>query len=225
MRVAVADDATLFREGLCLLLSIAGAQVSASAEDGDSLYDLIEDDLPDVVILDIRMPPKPDGGLATAERMRATWPDLGILMLSHYTETPYLLRLLEIGSRGVGYRLKEKVTDVETLHDALVRVAAGETVIEPEIIDRLMEQRRKRATSPELALLTDREQEVLHLMAEGRSNSGIAELLLMNLTTAEKHVASIFTKFGLSPADTGQHRRVSAVLAYLRARGFDRAGN
>ena len=218
MRVAVADDAALFRDGLCLLLSAAGVEVAAQAADGDELFGKIATDVPDVVILDIRMPPKPDGGLATAERLRATWPDLGILMLSHYTETPYLMRLLEIGSRGVGYRLKERVADVATLQDTLARIAAGDTVIEPEVVERLLEQRRKRATSPGISQLTDREKDVLRHMAEGRSNGGIAEALVLNTKTVEKHIASIFQKLGLPASETNHHRRVSAVLAYLRAR-------
>jgi len=217
MRVAVADDAALFRDGLCLLLSAAGVDVTAQAADGDELCELIKHDPPDVVILDIRMPPSPDGGLATAERLRADWPDLGILMLSHYTETPYLMRLLEIGSRGVGYRLKEQVADVATLRDTLSRIAAGDTVIEPEVVERLLEQRRK-GVNPGVSSLTDRERDVLRHMAEGRSNSGIAEVLVLNQKTVEKHIASIFTKLGLPVSETGHHRRVSAVLAYLRAR-------
>jgi DNA-binding NarL/FixJ family response regulator len=218
MRVAVADDASLFRDGLCLLLSAAGVEVSAQASDGDELLEKITGDLPDVVILDIRMPPKPDGGLSTAEQLRKQWPDLGILMLSHYTETPYLMKLLEIGSRGVGYRLKERVADVATLQDTLARIAAGDTVIEPEVVERLLEQRRKRATSPGISQLTDREKDVLRHMAEGRSNSGIAEFLVLNTKTVEKHIASIFAKLGLPASETNHHRRVSAVLAYLRAR-------
>ncbi|MFG1923867.1 response regulator [Cryptosporangium sp. NPDC048952] len=218
MRVAVADDAALFRDGLCLLLSAAGVEVAAQAADGDELFEQIKTDLPDVVILDIRMPPKPDGGLSTAEKLRATYPDLGILMLSHYTETPYLMKLLEIGSRGVGYRLKERVADVATLQDTLTRIAAGDTVIEPEVVERLLEQRRKRATSPGIAQLTEREKDVLRHMAEGRSNGGIAEVLVLNTKTVEKHIASIFAKLGLPATETNHHRRVSAVLAYLRAR-------
>ncbi|WP_084701218.1 response regulator transcription factor [Cryptosporangium arvum] len=218
MRVAVADDAALFRDGLVLLLSAAGVEVAAQAADGDELFEQIKTDLPDVVILDIRMPPKPDGGLATAERLREAYPDLGILMLSHYTETPYLMKLLEIGSRGVGYRLKERVADVATLQDTLTRIAAGDTVIEPEVVERLLEQRRKRATSPGIAQLTEREKDVLRHMAEGRSNGGIAEVLVLNTKTVEKHIASIFAKLGLPASETNHHRRVSAVLAYLRAR-------
>lgn len=217
MRVAVADDAPLFRNGLCLLLSAAGVEVTAQAADGDELVRQVEADQPDVVILDIRMPPRPDGGLATAEQLRATYPELGILMLSHYTETPYLMRLLEIGSRGVGYRLKEQVADVATLRDTLSRIAAGDTVIEPEVVERLLDQRRKRS-SPGVSSLTDREKDVLRHMAEGRSNSGIAEILVLNQKTIEKHIASIFAKLGLPATETGHHRRVSAVLAYLRAR-------
>jgi DNA-binding NarL/FixJ family response regulator len=217
MRVAVADDAALFRDGLCLLLSAADVEVVAQAADGDELCELVKNDPPDVVILDIRMPPRPDGGLATAERLRADWPDMGILMLSHYTETPYLMRLLEIGSRGVGYRLKEQVADVATLRDTLSRIAAGDTVIEPEVVERLLEQRRK-GVNPGVSSLTDRERDVLRHMAEGRSNSGIADVLVLNQKTVEKHIASIFTKLGLPVTETGHHRRVSAVLAYLRAR-------
>ncbi|SHN44448.1 response regulator transcription factor [Cryptosporangium aurantiacum] len=211
-RVAIADDAALFREGLRLLLEAADVEVVHQARDGTELLSLVDDDVPDVVILDIRMAPHPEGGLDTAEKLRERYPRIGILMLSQYAEAPYLMRLLKrLGSRGLGYRLKDQVADVETLRSALLRIMAGETVVEPELVDRLA------AEGPhELDRLSTRELEVLRSMAEGHSNEGIAAELHLTTKTVENNIARIFTKLDL-PADTTQNRRVIAVLRYFRA--------
>ncbi|GAA3394438.1 response regulator transcription factor [Cryptosporangium minutisporangium] len=212
LRVAIADDAALFREGLRLLLEAAGVEVVHQARDGTELLSLVDGDVPDVVILDIRMAPHPEGGLDTAEKLRERHPQLGILMLSQYAEAPYLMRLLKrLGSSGLGYRLKDQVADVETLRGALLRIVAGETVVEPELVDRLA------AEGPhELDRLSAREMDVLRSMAEGHSNEGIAAELHLTTKTVENNIARIFTKLDL-PADTTQNRRVIAVLRYFRA--------
>jgi DNA-binding NarL/FixJ family response regulator len=219
MRVAIGDDAALFRGGLAMLLTAAGVEVIAQASNGDDLVDLVGDDPPDVVVLDIRMPPEPAGGLAAAERLRARHPQLGLLVLSQYAETPYAIRLLEVGTRGIGYRLKDRITDIDTMRDTLVRIAAGEAVIEPEIVERLVDHRRQSPGERVLSTLTERERQVLREMAEGRSNAGIAGQLYLTHKTVEKHIASVFAKLGLDAEATGNHRRVLAVLTYLRGRG------
>jgi DNA-binding NarL/FixJ family response regulator len=217
LRVAVADDAFLFREGLCLLLKAADVQVTHQVGDGDTLIERLAQDVPDVAILDIRMPPHPDGGLVTAERLRARHPDLGILVLSQYAETPHLTRLLALGASGMGFRLKDRVADVHVLRDTLARIVAGDTVIEPELVDRLLAVRRTPARRSAITQLTDRELDILTAMAEGHSNESIGSLLRLSVKTVENHIARIFTKLGLPPSDTSQHRRVAAVLAYLRS--------
>jgi DNA-binding NarL/FixJ family response regulator len=216
MRVAIADDGALFREGLAALLAATGVVVTSQAASGDELFALAADDPPDVVILDIRMPPGPDGGLTTAERLRARHPDLGLLVLSQYAETPYAMRLLEVGPSGVGYRLKDRIADIETLRDTLTRIVAGEAVIEPEIVQRLVDHNRHATDDSVLRQLTDREREVLRLMAEGRSNTGIAKQLFVTTKVVEKHIANVFAKLGMPATEPDDHRRVLAVLAYLR---------
>ena len=221
MRVALAEDGALFREGLLMLLRAAGHEVVGCTADGDSLVDLlahpVETAQPvDVAILDIRMPPEPDGGLVTAERLRAAHPGIGLLFLSHYAESHYLMRILQIGTEGVGYRLKEKVGSVDVLTDTLTRIQNGEIVIEPVLAKRLVERPRGDRKGV-VDSLSPRELDVLRLMAEGRSNNGIAGQLFVTPKAVEKHIANIFDKLGLHNDATEHHRRVLAVLTYLRS--------
>ncbi|MEU4236197.1 response regulator transcription factor [Actinoplanes sp. NPDC026619] len=219
MRVALAEDGALFREGLVMLLEAAGHEVVGCAEDGNALVDLLAAGpgaTADVAILDIRMPPEPDGGLSTAERLRTAYPNLGLLFLSHYAEAHYLMRVLQIRTESIGYRLKEKVGSVAVLSDTLDRIRAGEIVIEPQLARRLVDRPTGNRRDV-VASLSARELEVLGLMAEGRSNGGIAGQLVVSPKAVEKHIANIFTKLGL-PADAAEHhRRVLAVLTYLRS--------
>ena len=213
MRVIVADDDLLTRQGIVHLLQEAGVDVVAQAEDADGLLHHVRLARPDAVIVDIRMPPThTDEGLRAARTIRADHPDVGVLVLSQYVEPSYALRLLEEQPERVGYLLKERVFDVAILVDALRRIADGETVIDPTIVSRLVRRRRR---SDPLDDLTNREREVLELIAEGRANPAIAEQLGITLRSTEKHVTSIFAKLGL-PAGGGDHRRVLAVLRYLR---------
>jgi DNA-binding NarL/FixJ family response regulator len=216
VRVALAEDGALFREGLLMLLEAAGHQVIGSAADGDALVELLDTAQADVAILDIRMPPGPDGGLVTAERLRALHADMGLLFLSHYAESHYLIRILQIGTEAIGYRLKEKVGSVDVLSDTLARIQAGEIVIEPVLAKRLVERPRGEKKGA-IDSLSPRELDVLRLMAEGRSNNGIAAQLFVTPKAIEKHIASIFGKLRLAGDATEHHRRVLAVLTYLRA--------
>lgn len=216
MRVVVAEDGALFREGLVLLLETAGHEVVSCVADGDSLLGVVATEPVDIAILDIRMPPEPDGGLTTAARIRALRPETGLLMLSHYAETHYLMRVLEIGAERIGYRLKERVAGAQVLNDTLDRIAAGEIVIEPALAKRLVQIPAGNEDSP-IASLTERELDVLRLMAEGRANGAIAKELFISTKVIEKHIASIFGKLGLPGDQTVHHRRVLAVLAYLRS--------
>jgi len=218
MRVAIAEDGALFREGLMLLLEAAGHEVTGCFADGDALVAAVATDPVDVAILDIRMPPGPEGGLTTAARVRALRPDTGLLLLSHYAETHYLMRVLEIGAERIGYRLKERVAGVQVLGDTLDRIAAGEIVIEPVLAGRLV---RAGHADSAIAGLSERETDVLRLMAEGRANNAIAGELFISSKAVEKHVAAIFTKLGLPGDATVHHRRVLAVLAYLQANRID----
>ncbi|MGH3607433.1 MAG: LuxR C-terminal-related transcriptional regulator [Pseudonocardiaceae bacterium] len=206
----------MFREGLLMLLRAAGHQVVCSASDGDELVTLLSTQPADVAILDIRMPPEPDGGLITAERLRAAHPEMGLLFLSHYAESHYLMRILEIGTERIGYRLKEKVGSVDVLTDTLTRIDNGEIVIEPVLAKRLIDRPRGDKKNI-VAALSARELEVLGLMAEGRSNNGIAGQLYVTPKAVEKHIANIFTKLGLHLDTAANHRRVLAVLTYLRS--------
>jgi DNA-binding NarL/FixJ family response regulator len=216
LRVAVAEDGGLFREGLVMLLEATGHQVIGAVEDGDRLAALLTTEKVDVAILDIRMPPEPDGGLTTARRLRQLYPDTGLLLLSHYAEAHYLMRILEIGTEAIGYRLKDRISSADALKDTVARVHAREIVIEPAVASRLVGQP---ATQPdELGSLTERETDVIRLMAEGRSNGGIARELFLSAKGVEKHVAAIFAKLGLPNDATSHHRRVLAVLTYLRSR-------
>lgn len=219
MRVAIAEDGALFREGLVLLLEAAGHEVAGCFADGDALVASVAADPVDVAILDIRMPPGPEGGLTTAERVRALRPEVGLLLLSHYAETHYLMRVLEIGAERIGYRLKERVAGVQVLGDTLDRIAAGEIVIEPVLARRLVAGGGQ--SDGALATLSERETDVLRLMAEGRANNAIAGELFISAKAVEKNIAAIFTKLGLPGDATVHHRRVLAVLAYLQARRID----
>lgn len=214
MRVAVADDGELFREGLVLLLGEAGHDVLGSLTNGDALLALANTEPLDVAVLDIRMPPGEEGGLSTAHRLREHHPDLALLVLSQYTEAHYLHQLLAVGTRGIGYRLKDRIAGLDTLNDTLARLVEGEMVIEPEVAQHLVSGPGS-SDSP-LSALGDRERDVLRLMAEGRSNRSIADALFVSSKAVEKHTASIFGKLGLPEDATSYHRRVLAVLAYLQ---------
>lgn len=214
MRVAIAEDSGIFRDSLALLLEAAGAQVTASTPSGPELLASVKEHSPDVAILDIRMPPTfSDEGIQAARELRGTHPHIGILMLSTYAETSYASILLETVSTAVGYLLKDNVTDARALMDSLARVAAGETVLDPVIVRRLLHRNRKPS---KLDSLNEREREVLRHMAEGRSNMGIAQQLHLSPRTVETHVTSIFTKLGLDQTGA-DNNRVRAVLTFLRA--------
>ena len=214
MRVVVADDVMLTREGIVRLLREAGVEVVAEASDATGLLQHVRRAHPDVAVVDIRMPPThTDEGLVAAKAIRDAHPDVGVLLLSQYVEPSYALRLIEDQPERVGYLLKERVVDIATVVDALRRIVEGETVIDPTIVSRLLGRRRR--TDP-LSQLTEREREVLGLVAEGMSNRAIASRLFVTERTVEAHVTQIFMKLGL-PESTDQHRRVLAVLAFLRA--------
>ncbi|WP_448613542.1 response regulator transcription factor [Modestobacter sp. URMC 112] len=213
MRVALADDSALFRRGLATLLEASGVTVTAQVPSGVELLPAVAADPPDAVVLDLRMPPTfTDEGLVAAEHLRARHPTLGILVLSTYAEVAYAARLLETGTRHVGYLLKDRVEDSDALHDALVRVVAGESVVDPDIVRRLLGRQR---TTAAVDLLTAREREVLGLMAEGRSNQRIGRELYLSAKTVETHIAAVFAKLGLPPS-SDDNRRVLAVLTFLR---------
>jgi DNA-binding NarL/FixJ family response regulator len=213
MRVVVAEDVMLTREGIVRLLRDAGVEVVAQADDGEQLLRQVRLARPDVAIVDIRMPPThTDEGLIAAQRIRSEHPNVGVLVLSQYIEPSYALRLLEEHPERVGYLLKERLFDVAVLIDALQRIVEGETVVDPTIVARLVGRRRR---DDPLAALTVREHEVLGLVAEGLSNKAIAGRLFVTERTVEAHSKQIFLKLGLH-ADPGSHRRVLAVLAFLR---------
>ncbi|MEX5708286.1 DNA-binding response regulator [Parafrankia soli] len=216
MRVAIADDSALFREGLAMLLNAAGVQVIAQAAEPDKILAHIADEPPDVVILDMRMPPTfTNEGLVTAERIRGLHPGVGVLVLSTYADIRYAVRLLGDGRGGTGYLLKDRVEDVGNLLDGLRRIADGRLVVDEEIVAGLLTHRRK---AEALDRLTKRERAVLREMAEGRSNAGIAVRLHLAAKTVENHVASVFTKLEM-PVSGDDNRRVLAVLAWLRSSG------
>jgi DNA-binding NarL/FixJ family response regulator len=216
IRVVIADDSLLVREGIVRVLEDAGFQVVGQAGDVDGLLELIGSSGPDVAIVDIRMPPTfTDEGLRAIATIREQHGQaIGILVLSHHTEAAFALRLLADGANGTGYLLKDRVTDLEDFADAVRRVARGGTVVDPAVVAQLVAA--KRAKPDPLAELTEREREVLALMAEGRSNQAIADRLFVTSKTVEAHTASIFSKLELLPAPD-DHRRVLAVLAFLEA--------
>ncbi len=214
MRVVVADDSVLMREGIVRLLEEGGFEVVGQAGDADDLKRKVRAHKPDVAVIDIRMPPtNTDDGLRAALELRAELPDTGVLVLSQYVEEGYAVDLLSEGGEGVGYLLKDRIGDVKLFTDAVVRVADGGSALDPEVVAHML--KRKRREDP-LEELTPREREVLGLMAEGRSNKAVAEQLVVTERAVEKHVTSIFGKLRLSAAPE-DHRRVLAVLAYLRA--------
>jgi DNA-binding NarL/FixJ family response regulator len=214
LRVVIAEDAVLLREGLSRLLTEAGLDVAGLAGDAAELLRLTGSLRPDVVLADIRMPPtQTTEGLQAALRIRRQWPGTAVVVVSQHVETEHLFDLLADDPRGVGYVLKDRVADIAQFTSAVRRVAAGEAVIDPEVVARLVA--RPRRDSP-LRDLTEREQAVLALMAEGRSNHAIASQLYMSPKTLETHIGNIFAKLGL-PAAPEDHRRVLAVLTYLRS--------
>ncbi|WP_344427968.1 response regulator transcription factor [Pseudonocardia ailaonensis] len=213
MRVVLAEDSLLLREGLIRLLDEAGAEVVAAVGDGEALVEAVSAHRPEVAVVDVRMPPSfTDEGLRAALAIRASWPDTAILVLSQYVEESYAADLLAAGG-GVGYLLKDRVSRLDELSDALSRVVAGGTVLDPEVVSALLTHRRRRDP---VEALTPREREVLGLMAEGRTNTAIGRELVITQGAVEKHISSIFTKLGLAPSGD-DHRRVMAVLAWLRA--------
>jgi DNA-binding NarL/FixJ family response regulator len=214
VRVVVAEDVMLTREGIVRLLQEAGVEVVAQATNADELLREVGLAEPDVAIVDIRMPPThTDEGLVAARRIRAEHPEVGVLVLSQYVEPSYAIGLIEDHPERVGYLLKERVFDIATVLDALRRIADAESVIDPTIVSRLVGRRRH---ADPLASLTEREREVLGLIAEGMANRAIAARLFITERTVEAHVTQIFQKLGL-PESVDQHRRVLAVLAFLRA--------
>jgi DNA-binding NarL/FixJ family response regulator len=212
MRVVIAEDSALFREGLARLLADRGHHVVAAVGDADALLAAVARHHPDVAVADIRMPPThTDEGLRAAIELRRDHPGTGVLVLSQYIETSYAARLLGGNAAGVGYLLKDRVADGAEFADALTRVAAGGTALDPEVVSQLVRASRR---ADGLAALTPRERDVLAAMAEGRSNAGIAASLVVSAGVVEKHVASIFGKLGLPPSEA-DNRRVLAVLRYL----------
>ncbi len=211
--VVLADDSVLFREGVARVLQDRGFSVIGQAGDAEELLEAVERRRPDVVVTDVRMPPTNTGeGLVAAQRIRSEHPDVAVLVLSQYVETQHAIRLLRDTPERVGYLLKDRVSDIDEFADALRRIARGGSVIDPEVVAQLL---GRRSQDHALEALTDREREILALMAEGRSNQAICERLFLSPKTVETHVGSIFSKLGLLPAGD-DHRRVLAVLAYLR---------
>jgi DNA-binding NarL/FixJ family response regulator len=212
LRVAIAEDSGLLRAGIARLITDAGHKIVAEAGDGRSFLKAIEKELPDVAVVDVRMPPGfKDEGLKAALEARRRKPGLPVLVLSQYVEERYGRELLESGAEGTGYLLKDRVADVEEFVSALEAVASGGTVLDPEVVDQLLARGRRNES---LSSLTPREREVLALVAEGRTNQAVARALFITGGAVEKHVKSIFGKLGLSQSEA-DHRRVLAVLAYL----------
>ncbi|MEA2306912.1 MAG: hypothetical protein QOH43_4192 [Solirubrobacteraceae bacterium] len=214
MRVVLADDSVLLREGIARLLSEAGLEVVAQAGDAADLLRKVNAHRPDVAVVDVRMPPThTDEGLKAAAEIRERWPETGVLVLSQYVEEAYAVELLAGDAGGIGYLLKDRVADLDRFVDSVRRVGTGGSALDPEVVSRLLGRHRR---DDPLAELTPRERDVLELMAEGRSNHAIAEGLVVTDRAVEKHVTSIFGKLGLPPTQD-DHRRVLAVLTYLQA--------
>jgi DNA-binding NarL/FixJ family response regulator len=214
MRLVICDDSVLLREGLARLLQDAGFEVVGQAGNAEDLMRKVRFDRPDVAIVDIRMPPThTDEGLRAAQQIRSQHPDVGVLVLSQYVEPGYALELLADSAEGVGYLLKDRVSDVDDFAAAVRRVGEGGSALDPAVVSQLVGRRRRHDPLDDL---TPREREVLELMAEGRSNQAIGEKLVITPRAVEKHVTSIFAKLGLN-ATPEDHRRVLAVLAFLRA--------
>jgi DNA-binding NarL/FixJ family response regulator len=215
MRAVIADDSVLLREGITRLLAEDDIEVVAGVGDAESLLDAVRALAPDLAVIDVRMPPgHRDEGLRAAIEIRHRWPGVALLVLSQFVEERYAAELLATDTRAVGYLLKDRVADVAEFIDALRRVAAGGTALDPEVVRQIFARSRR---SDPLARLTQREREVLALMAEGRSNSAIAQSLFLSTGALEKRVASIFTKLDLPPDDEQTHRRVMAVVRYLNS--------
>ncbi len=214
MRILLAEDSVLLREGLVRLLVEAGHEVVAAVDEATAIVPAALEHSPDVAVVDVRMPPTfTDDGLRAAVELRRALPGTGVLVLSQYVEESYARDLLADGRGGVGYLLKDRVQDLDALADALARVAAGGTALDPDVVAQLVVARRR---DDPLDALTAREREVLVLMAEGRSNAAIADTLVVSAGAVEKHVGNVFAKLGLPPSDS-DHRRVLAVLTWLRA--------
>ncbi|HET6860210.1 MAG TPA: response regulator transcription factor [Streptomyces sp.] len=212
MRVVIAEDSALLRDGLVQLLALRGVEVAAAVGDAGALLAAVTEHRPDAAVIDIRLPPtQTDEGLRAAVELRRTAPGVGVLIFSQYVETKYAAQLLGESGAGVGYLLKERVVDIGEFVDALERVAAGGTALDPEVVAQLFGASRRASA---LDALTPREREVLGLMAQGRTNQSIAESFVVSERAVEKHIANIFTKLDLSPSDGG-NRRVLAVLRYL----------
>lgn len=214
MRAVIAEDLALLRDGLSRLLRDNGIEVVAAVSERDALVHAVLGERPDIAIVDIRLPPSfRDEGLRAAIELRGLAPETAILIVSQYVEPAYATELLADGQGGVGYLLKDRIMEVDDFVDAVRRVAGGGTALDPEVVAQLFAARRNEGP---IGSLTPREREVLSLMAEGRSNAGIAQQLVLTVGAVEKHVASILTKLRLPPSDT-DHRRVLAVLAHLRS--------
>ncbi|ONI70474.1 DNA-binding response regulator [Actinosynnema sp. ALI-1.44] len=212
MRIVIAEDSAVLRDGLSLLLTTRGHEVLATVTTGDELTAVVAEHVPDIAVVDVRMPPTfTDEGVRAALAVRQSHPSVGLLVFSQHIETRYASELLAGGARGVGYLLKDRVADVRDFMSACDQIAAGGTVLDPEVVTQVLGASRR---SQDLSALTAREREVLGLMAEGRTNTAIAKTLFISEGSVEKHISSIFAKLGLPPSET-DHRRVLAVLRYL----------
>jgi DNA-binding NarL/FixJ family response regulator len=214
VRVVIAEDSVLLRDGIARLLEDSGLEVAGQAGDAEELLREVRARRPDVAVIDVRMPPThTDEGLRAAHRIRAEHPETAVLVLSQYVEEAYAVELLSESGEGIGYLLKDRIADVKTFTDAVQRVASGGSALDPEVVAVLLGRRRHHDP---LAVLTGRERDVLGLMAEGRTNAAMADALAVSVRAVEKHVTAIFSKLNLPPA-VEDHRRVLAVLAFLRS--------